>query len=752
MTAALEHLTHWYGISSGYHDIWGNYIETPESTKFKVLQSLGCDVSDAASADKALKNCHYNQWHRLLNPVQIHPENKAALVVEIRLPKQESARTINWKVILENQSVESGQFIQADLTWQKNETITNPDSNEEQVIDFYTWTLPASIPTGYHLLELFDAESKETLAGEMALIVTPAACYLPENYSKPKEQAKRQWGPAVQLYSLRSKTNWGMGDFSDLKKLVQWSGKEEAGVIGVNPLHELFPHQPLHKSPYSPSSRGFFNTLYIDLTVLPEFKASKEAQALFNDPKFQDKLAAAKDAEYVNYQAVADLKRPVMEAVYQTFKTEEILTGTERAATFEEFVKKGGTALKHFTVFQTLHEYFVRKDMNLWRWDSWPAEYQNPANKAIEDFAVEHADRVQYFQYLQWLAYEQLTAIKAETKKAGLETGLYLDLAVGSDISGADVWLNQNLYALTMSVGAPPDECNQKGQNWGLPPYHPSKIKDVAYIPFIRMLRQNMRHAGALRIDHVMGLMRLFWIPEGEDATTGAYVHYDFDDFLGLLALESHRNQCVIIGEDLGTVQEEVQQKMAQWQVLSYKLLFFERQDLGVFKQPEEYPKLSLCALTTHDLPTLLGFWTKEDIKVRTELDLYPNDDFKTTQENNRTPEKLGMLRALEHQGLLPDSFKGYDENNIPELNGDLVNAIHQYLYRCESYLSVFQLEEVFNQPKQVNLPGTVEQYPNWERKITVDIEDWPIQREMQNLLASVKNTTQTNEKTLASV
>jgi len=752
MTTALQQLTEWFGIAPGYHNIWGDYVETLESTQYKVLQSLGCSVQDDASAEKALQKVQYECWHRILDPVCIHPTGQGDVTVEVRLPQQDSVRTIDWKVVCENQHIETGRFIQSDLTWQEKRTITAPGQSIATVLDVYTWTLPVEVPVGYHLLELYEPGQPAHIA-EMALIVTPDTCYLPADFPADDETIdgeNRQWGPAVQLYALRSQSNWGMGDFNDLKKLVTWCGNEGAGVVGVNPLHELFPHQALHKSPYSPSSRSFFNTLYIDITQLPEFETNEAAQSLYRDPDFQSRLAEARSAEYVNYAAVAELKRPILELVYQTFKTDHLLKGTERGEAFQLFVTQSGPALKNFTVFQALHEHFTRQDSHLWSWQQWPAEYQNPENSAIAIFAKDHIDRVQFFQYLQWLADVQLSAVKTEGQLQSLKTGLYLDLAVGSDISGADVWLNQDLYALTMSVGAPPDECNQLGQNWGLPPYHPTKLKDVAYIPFIRMLRQNMKYAGALRIDHVLGLMRFFWIPQGENATTGAYVHYPLDDFLGLLALESHRNQCIVIGEDLGTVTAEVQQKMAQWKVLSYKLLYFERHNLDTFKKPAEYPALSLCALSTHDLPTLKGFWTKEDIAVRTALNLYPNEEFKAKQDGDRVFEWLGILNALREEGVLPEGLSNYSETQIPEMSDALMVAVHRYLFRCRSYLMVFQLEDVLHQPKQINQPGTVDEYPNWQRKITIDLEDWAAQPSMQAFLLAMNESA--NFKALASV
>ena len=277
-----------------------------------------------------------------------------------------------------------------------------------------------------------------------------------------------------------------------------------------------------------------------------------------------------------------------------------------------------------------------------------------------------------------------------------MAAGLYLDLAVGSDVSGAEVWERPSLYAKNINVGCPPDECNQKGQDWGLPPMVPQKLKNLGYAPIVSILRNTMQYGGALRLDHVMGLMRLFWIPKGIDGTQGTYVQYPFDDLLGILALESHRNQCLIIGENLGTVPDLVQQRMDEWGILSYKVLYFERHSLGQFKAPEDYPQKALVALSTHDLPTIKGFWESEDIDVRTELDLYPNDQFRTEQIENRIHERAGILNALRDAGTL---HEGADQDSTT-MPFALSESVHQFLTKTPCHVLMVQLEDIFEQPK----------------------------------------------------
>jgi (1->4)-alpha-D-glucan 1-alpha-D-glucosylmutase len=298
-----------------------------------------------------------------------------------------------------------------------------------------------------------------------------------------------------------------------------------------------------------------------------------------------------------------------------------------------------------------------------------------------------------------------------------------MDLAVGADRGGADVWANQSLYASNASVGAPPDEFNQKGQNWGLPPMIPQKLREMAYAPWVEILKRNMKYAGALRIDHVMALFRLFWVPPEKSAAEGAYVYYPMDELMGVLALESQRNQCLVVGEDLGMVDPKVREAMNQWGILSYKVFYFERAGEHEFKPPEEYPELSLVTLSTHDLPTLSGYWQGHDIQVKSDLHQYPNEEARDRQVTDRVMERVGILRALERQNLLPEGVTT-DPVTVPGMTQALTDAIHLYLARTPAKIQMFQFEDLLGQIDQVNLPGTTQEYPNWRRKIPKTLED----------------------------
>jgi (1->4)-alpha-D-glucan 1-alpha-D-glucosylmutase len=335
-------------------------------------------------------------------------------------------------------------------------------------------------------------------------------------------------------------------------------------------------------------------------------------------------------------------------------------------------------------------------------------------------FVRASAERIEFYQYLQWQATQQLERAQQEAQGLGMGVGIYLDLAISIDRGGAESWANQQLYAVGASVGAPPDEVNLLGQNWGLPPLRPNELEASRYEPFIATLRANMRYCGALRIDHVMGLYRLYWIPPGASAAEGAYVHYRFDDLLTILALESVRNECMVIGEDLGTVPDEVREGLQSTRVMSYRVLYFERDAVEEYKRPEEYPVDALVAASTHDLATLAGFWEGYDLEVRRKLDLFPSEKVRLEYVANRSAEVERLEAALEREGLLPG-----EESRMPGpvLDPHVAEAIHAYLARTPARLFVVQLEDVLGVREQANLPGTVEEQPNWRRRLPLALE-----------------------------
>src|SRR5690606_15954827 len=341
-------------------------------------------------------------------------------------------------------------------------------------------------------------------------------------------------------------------------------------------------------------------------------------------------------------------KRQVIELLYAHFRAHHLERASERARRFRAFQAQGGEALRRHALFDALQEQFARESPDVWGWPVWPEAYRDPASEAVKSFCAERLERVELFEYLQWQADIQYGAAARRSFELGLGVGIYEDLAVSIDRGGAEAWANQDIYATSAAVGAPPDDFAPNGQDWGLPPVIPHRLRKHAYAPFIATLQANMRHSGALRIDHVMGLMRLFWVPPDGKAAEGTYVGYPFDDLLGLLALESERNRCLVIGEDLGTVPDEVRAALAERGVLSYRLLYFERSQGGEFKRPAEYPQQAIVAVTTHDLPTLAGWWEGRDLALRTQLALFPNEAMREAQIVARAQDRARLLLALE--------------------------------------------------------------------------------------------------------
>ncbi len=585
----------------------------------------------------------------------------------------------------------------------------------------FAMPLPTGFPLGYHRLEI-EAAGVRALAD---LIVAPQRCYLPAELGP----GARSWGLSCQLYGLRSEHNCGMGNFTDLAILARAAGLSAAAVLGINPLHALFTAEPLHVSPYSPSSRIHLDCLYIDLRVVPGFAEDGSVSALMQGEWFRATHWAARAAELVDYGAVAACKRPVLEALFRRFQIRE-LGGDASAVSrlgqrFRDFQRTGGQSLSDFAVFEALHEHYFREKQQF-SWRSWPAPMRNPRSAEVAEFADTHRDRVEFFQFLQWEADRQLAAAAATGRKAGLSIGLYRDLAVGADPNGAEAWADQELVAPGASIGAPPDQLSRGGQNWGLAPVNPLVLRRQRFMPFVASLRANMRHAGVLRIDHVMSLNRLYWIPNGMAATEGAYVNYPFDDLLRLVALESRRQTCAVVGEDLGTVPEGFREKMRSANVLSYRIFVFERRRDGGFVPPEAYPALAAASAATHDIATLKGYWLGIDIAWRGRLGLYPDPAAQASEAAERGRDRRLLLEALVREGLLGAEQAGefLSEAGEPNYSIELANAILTYLAASRARLMLVQLEDVISESEQANLPGTTNSHPNWRRRLSRTLEE----------------------------
>jgi 4-alpha-glucanotransferase len=721
MPDKINRLCELAGILPDYYDIWGGRHEATEATKHALLTAMGFKDATETDLDARIGRIEAAAWQETLPPVQIAQTGQPTEVTW-RPSEQEAGLVHTWQLTLEDGSTLTGQARAADLPQSGSHTVGDKTAIAVRL------TLPALDRLGYHNLTIGLGDD---VSASCMFINCPATAYTPPFFAN----GNRIWGLAIQLYGVRTRRNWGLGDYADLRLALDWAADSGASLIGLNPLHALFPHNPQHCSPYSPSSRQFNNVLRISVEAIPEFAECVEARDRASTPAFQARLDELRKAEFVDYQGVADTKYPVLAMLFSHFRSRHLANGTARAQAFLDYRKQGGEDLRLFALYHAMQDHFFNLDNALWGWPVWPTSYQTPDTPEVARFAAEHAERVEWHMWLQWLVDEQLTAAKAHAQARGLAIGLYQDLAVGVDKSGAETWMHRDMYALDCRVGCPPDDFNLLGQDWGLPPWIPHKLRAAAYRPFIAMLRANMKYAGALRVDHVMGLMRLYWIPPGMKGDAGAYLAYPFADLLAILALESHRNQCVIVGEDLGTVPDEVRHALQERGVLTYRLFYFERQQDGHFMPPAWYPEQALVAASTHDLPTLAGYWRGRDIEVRTELGLFPSEAVRNNQIVSRSEDRVRLLADLAREGLLPEGMST-NPDDMPELPPALLRAVLRYVARTPSRIALVQAEDMLGQVEQANLPGTVDEHPNWRRKLRLELERWRDDADCQAVVA----------------
>ena len=521
----------------------------------------------------------------------------------------------------------------------------------------------------------------------------------------------RVFGLALQLYGLRSARNWGIGDFEDLARLAEYIAGLGADFVGVNPLHALFPADPTRISPYAPSSRAFLNPLYIAPDRVPGFAELADRDALTAE------LADLRGTELVDYVPVHRVKFRALDALFAHFTKTAAPTAK---ATFARYCREQGEALANHALYEALAEHFVAEGGSV-AWLTWPDAYHDPNSLAARDFARAARQRIAFFQWLQWIADMQLADAQRRAKAAGMRIGLYLDLAVGVAPDGATSWSEGRAVARAARIGCPPDPFSTEGQDWGLVPFSPLGLEAARYEPFRALLRANMCHAGALRLDHAMGLQRLYWIPEGESAREGAYVRYPFRALLEAVAEESCVFGTIVIGEDLGTVPAGFTDTMVRAGLLSYQVLYFGRSGQR-FQPPEDYRREALVCASTHDLPTLKGWWTGTDIDWRVRTGRATKAEAEIRRQD-RLAERTGLIEALAEAGLLPAPAAAH-ALAAPALSDAALIAAHRFLARTPSRLFAVQLDDALGTVEQANLPGTVDEHPNWRRKMAVGIEE----------------------------
>lgn len=707
-TQALRELCAHFGIAAAYDDIWGKRREVPREALLSLLAEFGVLLGPDRGAVEALATARREVWRKSLPPVVTARADQPSWTISVRLPAAE--REIRWSVTEEGGARHDGVF---DV-----HTLTEIDRTDLDGVAWCVRQVPfhLRLPVGYHFLRL------EGHPGRTLIVSAPSRCYRPEAI----RDGGRVWGPAIQLYGLRSARNWGMGDFTDLINLAAEMAKRGASLIGLNPLHALFPRNPGHLSPYSPSSRQHLNVLYIDVEAIDHFEQAEEARKLVASPGFQSRLAALRAAPRLDPAGVAATKLEVLELVFAHFRARHLAkdgtTAQDRAGQeFLDFIAERGLALERHAVFEALEAHFRAADPALWGFPVWPPAYQDPESEETAAFARRHEEHMRFHEYLQWQADKQLTRAGARCRDLGLSVGLYLDLAVSFDRAGSDAWSARGDVALDAGIGAPPDDFSLNGQDWGLPPLRPDRLRETHYRLFIDTLRANMRAAGALRIDHVMGLMRLFWIPPGRTALEGAYVSYPFDEMLAIVAVESERERCLVIGEDLGTVADEVRAALARYDILSYRLLYFERAESGDFRPPALYPEQALVAVNTHDLPPLPAWWSGEDLRLRLKLGLFPDLEPFERQLLERAQDKVRLILGARRAGIVT-AEEAAEILSEDRLNPRTVEAIHALVAGAPSAVMMVHLEDALGERAQVNLPGTTDEHPNWRRLMPLDL------------------------------
>jgi 4-alpha-glucanotransferase len=737
----LSALAERVGIAVEYYDISGVRHLTADHTKRDILRAMGFQVDSTAALAVAIREWDEAPWRRPCDPIRIVHEEEVGAPVACCFAMEdgrERSVVVKWQV-----NDESGNLLQ------EGQAGPGLVATEVKFIDGgrrvrVELPAPKGLPLGYYDFIIRAEALVGGSTGTLRLVVAPRQCYVPTSL----EVGQRYWGLALQLYSLASGRNWGCGDFTDLNQVVEWAGKRlGAGLVGLNPLHAIRNTAPHHTSPYTPYNRLALNELYIDLERLPEFFASEDAQKQYRSPEFQAKLQAMRENRRVDYDAIASAKRTMLDLAYRQFLQEayggvepNLEPKTARAKLLERFIQSEGEPLELYATFQTLEEERRLIQSKTVTWQEWPKQFLSPGSAARE-YGRRHRKRIRFFQYIQWIASEQLSEALRTAEAAGMPIGIYNDLALGAERTGAEAWMYQSVLALDADCGAPPDDFAPEGQNWGLPPINPVALRPSRYELLIQLLRRNMRFGGAIRLDHVMALSRLFWIPKGKSPTEGTYVHYPFEELLSIIALESVRSKTMVIGEDLGTVTDLVREQLAKARVLSYRVFYFERRGDGTWKSPGEYPQQALAVAGTHDLPTLTGFWSGEDIQVRAGLGAFKDEAARRQAWEERQRDKARMLTALKQEGLLPTGVSD-DPAAVPAMTPALCRAIHAYLARTPAWLVLANLEDALEEISQTNLPGTVENHPNWRRKygsrIDILIDDERL-RELGATLRSIR-------------
>ena len=708
------------GIEPEYQDNWGQIQPTSLETKKSILRAIGLKADTQREAEASWRKRESHTGF-VADPVIVAAVSHLPKALVVQVPRSlagESGYGIEGVLTVTNEQGGAESFPFTAQTASHIDTI----HTENDTYDCWSIPFPPLETMGYFRFHVVAKIGQRQRSGTAFVAVCPDKAYLPPALHGEKRVA----GVAISLYGVRSGSNWGIGDFGDLTEIVDWVVDDLHGsILGLNPLHATFNRRPFNTSPYLPMSRFYRNFIYIDVPATVDYEDAADAQDFVNSPSTRHLLSGLRASSTVRYEEVAALKEEVLRRVFGSFLANHWKgpgPKTERRKGFEEYIESEGLFLDNFATFCALDAFIRSKKPDAWTWRDWPQPYQRPDTDAVKRFREEHGQEILFHKWVQWQIETQLDQAQAYAKSRGMQLGLYHDLALAADRFSADFWAYQDFYFSNLRVGAPPDAFSQLGQDWGVPPPNMEAFREAGYGLFIKEIEKSCRFGGALRIDHVMRFFHLFCIPEGDRPAQGAYLSQPFEELLGIVSLESVRSRTLIIGEDLGTVPGYVREKLREKNILSYRLLYFERENGQRFLLPHEYPDLALVTVSTHDLPTLTGFWSHADVEIRKQAGMFEDEQAIHDAVAEREADKASLLALLIDLNLV-GGHGDRDVTAYPEITGELHHGVVEFLASTPSKIFMLTQEDLFKDVHQQNLPGSTTEYPNWSLKMKYTTE-----------------------------
>ncbi len=713
----LHKLANKLGIIPSYIDYSGVRRLASDATRVALIEAMGWKAGTEQKANESLQALSEDSRREFGNDVTIVPVSSRRAQVTMRVPMlRKGSFAFTGFLFCEGKRLDF-----------KGESLKRGDGSFVDV--------PLHIPIGptCHNFEITIMQN-----GRVNL-VRPYVQFVPSRCWAHVERGviARLSGVSLNLYTLRSQSNWGVGDCGDLNKICDWLIKQDGDWIGINPLHIVRNRAP-QVSPYSPMSRWYQNPLYLHVESIPEYDNCRNARKLITSPRFKQALLDLRASDSIDYTAAYDAKLEILRLLHNEFISRHGALQTKRSRDYAEFVRAGGYHLQEFATFCALDDHF-RETRKLIDWRSWPREYRDFYSSSVSKFRQERAREVAFHLYLQFELDRQLGKVQEQLHSNKDRLGLYQDIAVGSAPSGYDTWSNGRLFASNVDVGCPPDAHASQGQNWSFRPIDPWQLREQGYWYWQDLLRKNMKHAGMVRIDHAMGLMRQFWIPKGRPPSEGAYVRYPMDDLLGILAIESHHHKCMVVGEDLGTVPKGFSDTLKKWGILSTRLMMFERNKRGQFRKPSEYREFAVTSATNHDLPPLKGFLEGTDLELRKKIGLFKSKAAWEKANKDRAADVRALIRRLVAERLLDKRYlireprtsaREVSRKNASSASSGvpyqvILEAVHRFLGRTPSKVVAVMLDDLLGETEPINLPGVgPDKHASWSRKMTRTLED----------------------------